>query len=434
MKRSITIDIPVYLMVLLFTTVTAFGSGRVISWGGNERLPLIEGEVSTVSAGYTHSLALTTSGVVVAWGDNNFHQLTIPATIGNNVKAISAGGFHSLAISSRGSVVAWGLRDQGQCSVPARVGDNATAISAGLMHSLALLNNGLVVGWGDNEFKQSGVPSGLNKVVAISAGAFHSMALRHFGDIVIWGDNSYGQALIPAAAAGQNIKAIAAGYYHSMALTTSGRVVAWGDNSYGQCNVPADAQEGVIAISAGQMHSMALKADGRLITWGSAPVFAPVSSKSASTPPVLDLSAGGFHSLAIIPSDLDTDGDGIPDWWEIQFGLDPYTGNASTTDTDGDGFSDLDEYLAGTDPTDDQSFFHINMAFDSQLSATRMEFGPVSSERTYVIEYATDLKANSWRAIPTKEQVSVEKRNGLTSIAINPSQDFRIYRVKIVAQ
>lgn len=48
----------------------------------------------------------------------------------------------------------------------------------------------------------------------------------------------------------------------------------------------------------------------------------------------------------------DTDGDGMPDWWEKRFGTDPQKpdGNA---DPDGDGHGNLAEFLAGTDPTSD---------------------------------------------------------------------------------
>ena len=45
----------------------------------------------------------------------------------------------------------------------------------------------------------------------------------------------------------------------------------------------------------------------------------------------------------------DTDGDGMPDWWEIEHGLDPYTDD-SGGDLDGDGLSNLLEYQNATDP------------------------------------------------------------------------------------
>lgn len=50
----------------------------------------------------------------------------------------------------------------------------------------------------------------------------------------------------------------------------------------------------------------------------------------------------------------DTDGDGIPDKWEAENGLDPLQ-DSSVVDSDGDGWSDFDEIIRGSDPFDSAS-------------------------------------------------------------------------------
>jgi Mg-chelatase subunit ChlD len=50
------------------------------------------------------------------------------------------------------------------------------------------------------------------------------------------------------------------------------------------------------------------------------------------------------------PVQADSDGDGMPDWWEIQHGLDPYSAFDATEDPDGDGLNNLNEYKTRLDP------------------------------------------------------------------------------------
>ncbi len=53
------------------------------------------------------------------------------------------------------------------------------------------------------------------------------------------------------------------------------------------------------------------------------------------------------RSLPPLP---DTDGDGVPDYWEVQFGLDPKNPSDAMADLDGDGYANIEEYVNNTDP------------------------------------------------------------------------------------
>ena len=83
----------------------------------------------------------------------------------------------------------------------------------------------------------------------------------------------------------------------------------------------------------------------------------------------------------------DSDGDGIPDIWELSH-ADNLGQLGSNHDLDGDGFSDLEEYLADTDPTDPTDNLRI------------LKFS-ISSDRSSVFI--------SWSARPTRQYVIQSK-------------------------
>lgn len=61
----------------------------------------------------------------------------------------------------------------------------------------------------------------------------------------------------------------------------------------------------------------------------------------------------------MLGTNLDADGDGLPNGWEQAYGLDPLNAANANADNDGDGMSNLQEYLAGTDPTNSASVLRI---------------------------------------------------------------------------
>lgn len=252
----------------------------------------LEGKtIIAIAAGEHHSLALTSEGKVFAWGSNYYGQLgrgtnnttssNVPVQIGGSldqktVTVIGAGFSHSLAVTSDGIVHAWGRGDYGQLGnqsatphvpVPLAMswlpgGQTVIALDGGNLHSLALTSGGLMFAWGYNNdgelgvggavpaysatplaVDMSAVPVG-QTVTAITSGAYHNLARTSGGKVLTWGYNGYkaagisaGDIFVPTLIAGDlgglSVAEIGAGWQSSLVRTDSGLVYAWGANTNG---------------------------------------------------------------------------------------------------------------------------------------------------------------------------------------------------------
>ncbi|HMO03567.1 MAG TPA: glycoside hydrolase family 31 protein [Kiritimatiellia bacterium] len=85
------------------------------------------------------------------------------------------------------------------------------------------------------------------------------------------------------------------------------------------------------------------------------------------------------------PPPADTDGDGMPDAWELQYGLNPNSAADASLDPDGDGFTNLQEYLNGTNPNVGESF---NSNYSAMTAAgTFNGWNPAANNMRLVTHY-----------------------------------------------
>lgn len=86
----------------------------------------------------------------------------------------------------------------------------------------------------------------------------------------------------------------------------------------------------------------------------------------------------------------DTDGDGLPDDYELAWGFNPANPTDAGLDADGDGVSNLKEYQAGTDPRNPADFLRILAYYPQGSNYYWVSFDSRPGKR-YTLQRSTDL-------------------------------------------
>ncbi len=234
--------------------------------------------VSTISTGTNHSCALTSTGGVKCWGQNSGRQLgdgtsthrPIPVdvtSLTSGVAKISAGSSHTCAVTTTGGAKCWGSNSNNQ------LGDGTTTIrptpvdvtgltsgiaeiSAAWSHSCALTTTGGVKCWGFNSNGQLGdgtttqrstqvnVTGLTSGVTSISTASSSTCALTTAGGVKCWGGNFFGQLgdgtttqrISPVDVLGisNGIKSVSTTANATCILTTAGAIKCLGYNGAGE--------------------------------------------------------------------------------------------------------------------------------------------------------------------------------------------------------
>ncbi len=123
------------------------------------------------------------------------------------------------------------------------------------------------------------------------------------------------------------------------------------------------------------------------------------------------------------PAPVDTDGDGIPDAWEVIHGLNPLSPLDATLDADGDGQTNLAEYLAGTDPRNAADPFRVEQLNTANNTLT-LTF-TARAARTYTVQYSDTLPATGWLKL-ADIPASAERAVSVSAAMSTPRRFYRV--------
>ncbi|MFN9470806.1 RCC1 domain-containing protein [Acidovorax sp.] len=234
----------------------------------------LETGVVEIKVGGSHVCALTGQGAVLCWGSNSSGRLgdgttqnrLVPVNVtglGSGVTSLSAGSTHTCAVTAAGAVKCWGFNGSGQLgtnnttssSVPEDVvglGSGVVSIAAGTASTCAKTAAGGAKCWGSNGSGQLGNGGSTRSTIPVDVAGLTS-----------------------------GVRSLAVGDATACAATAAGAAKCWGQGVFGQLgtgswiaqsNVPVDVQglaTGVEAVQPGLNHVCGFMTNGGMKCWGS---------------------------------------------------------------------------------------------------------------------------------------------------------------------
>ncbi|KAK6747065.1 hypothetical protein RB195_000355 [Necator americanus] len=253
----------------------------------------------SISCGINGSVAITSNGQLVIWGDfTNQQHRPLESTEVNKTSRKTPVEVSSSPKKSHAQ----------QLPHPVHIEGRPRFVCCGAEHILVLTTAGRLFAWGRNRFGQCGVghckqvfepevvEGNWGPIRELSAGQFHSAILNTKGQLWMFGWGVWGQLGLggrhikdchsptPVTQLKEPIKAVSCGRVHTVLLTESGTILVAGGGSYGQMGtdedvrkqyafrpLPIDANLKFVKIATSFYHSIAITDEGRIFEWGRNP-------------------------------------------------------------------------------------------------------------------------------------------------------------------
>lgn len=269
----------------------AYTSGRVT-------FPADAAPIVQLSAGDSHTAALTQDGSVFVWGTYRDSsgvmgfspttriQLTPicvyrPTTAAEQVVRLASGADHTAVVTASGALLTWGNGQTGQLGrIGERLSDRVKMETLLKPHQVPI-----------KSASRKAV-----KVVDVNCGTYGTFAMTADGAVHAWGLNNYGQLALPGLAPvykptevkalrEYDVSAVRSGQHHTLVVTKEGKLLSFGRPTYGRLGQrnaevsadaacpevrPVDGLEGVTVAgaAAGLAVSGCFSEEGAAYMWG----------------------------------------------------------------------------------------------------------------------------------------------------------------------
>lgn len=236
-----------------------------------QKIKALQGiKIEKIISGSLHNFAIDEKGLLYSWGNGDWSQhghgiendiftpQILKEFLEDPVEMIAAGLSHTIVITKSNKILAFGSNKNGCLgippskpwlrikSVPVEIdlepGETVTNIACGLFHSILTTNKSRIFGWGNNKLYSVGFPelgiiskpkelpeiSG-TMIKLLNCGSYHSIVVDYNDQIWVWGQgsdyqigeqkNTFIQPVKFQSKLEGNIVKVSSGWSHTLILT-----------------------------------------------------------------------------------------------------------------------------------------------------------------------------------------------------------------------